>query len=64
MVRYYNQWYTSTLVFNPGNKIFLDFSDIYTIYPSTKLLYGYFKPYIVEKQVEPIQYCIKLLFVL
>jgi len=34
MVKYYNQRYISVLVFHSGNKIFLDFLDIYTIYSS------------------------------
>ena len=51
IIQYYNQQYTSTLVFCSGDKIFLDFFDIYTTYFSTKLLYCYLGPYIVEKQV-------------
>jgi len=34
MVKYYNQRYISVLVFHSGNKIFLDFLDIYTTYSS------------------------------
>ena len=34
MARYYNQQCTSALVFNPGDKMFLKFSDIHTmLYP-------------------------------
>ena len=53
MIQYYNQQYTFALVFCSGDKIFLDFFDIYTTYFSTKLLYCYLRPYIVEKQVRP-----------
>lgn len=60
ITRYYNQKYIPTLVFCPSNKIFLDSLDIHTIYSSTKLSHYYLKPYMVEKQVEPISYYLKL----
>ena len=37
MVRYYNQHRSPTPVFNPGDKVFLDASDIHTTCPSRKL---------------------------
>lgn len=43
---------------------FLDSSDIYTTYLSTKLLHHYLRLYIVEKQVEPMSYHLKLPLVL
>jgi len=61
MARYYNQYCTHDLVFEPGNKVFLDFLDIYTMHSSTKLLHCQLRPYVVEKQVEPMLYCLKLL---
>jgi len=39
MKRYYNQHRTPAPVFNPGNKVFLDASDIWTTHPSQKLLH-------------------------
>lgn len=60
IVKYYNQRHTSTLVFYSGNKVFLDFANIHTIYPYTKLSYWYLKSYIVKKQVGLILYCLKL----
>ena len=64
MAKYYNWYYTSILVFEPSNKMFLDFSDIYTMYSSTKLLYCHLELYIVERWVEPISYCLKLSHIL
>jgi len=49
MAKYYNQRYIPVLVFCPSDKVFLDFSDIYTTYSFTKLSYYYLEPYIVEK---------------
>ena len=37
MARYYNRYYMSTSVFNTGNKIYLDFTDIHTICSLAKL---------------------------
>jgi len=37
MKRYYDQHRTLALVFNPGNKVFLDTLDIWTMCPSQKL---------------------------
>jgi len=37
MARYYNQRHSPTPVFNPGDKVFLDTSDIHTTRPSKKL---------------------------
>jgi len=39
MKRYYNCQRTPALVFKPGNKVFLDASDIWTMCPSQKLLH-------------------------
>ena len=51
MVRYYNQCRSSTLVFNPGDKVFLDASDIHTTCPSRKLSDRHLGPYPVKHQV-------------
>jgi len=37
MKKYYDCRRTPALVFNPGNKVFLDASDIWTMRPSQKL---------------------------
>jgi len=48
-------------VFNPGNKVFLDASDIWTTCPSQKLLHRQLGPFVVEQQIRPMAYCLKLL---
>ena len=60
MIKYYNCRYTSILVFYPGNKVSLDFSDIYITCPFIKLPHCHLRPYMVEKQVELILYYLKL----
>jgi len=60
MIKYYNWCHTSILVFQPGDKLFLDISDIYTTQLSAKLLYYYLGSYIVEKWVGLMLYCLKL----
>jgi len=37
MKRYYNRRRTPAPVFNPGDKVFLDASDIWTMHPSQKI---------------------------
>ena len=49
MTKYYNHYYITALVFESGDKVFLDSLDIYTTYPSAKLLYYQLGLYIVEK---------------
>lgn len=44
--------------------MFLDLSDIYITYSSTKLSHCYLRPYIIEKQVGFISYYFKLFFTL
>jgi len=36
---YYDHWQTLFLTFKPGDKVYLDFTDMQTICPSTKLSY-------------------------
>ena len=47
-------------MFNPSDKIFLDFSDIHKTCLSTKLSHYCLGLYMVEKQVEFMIYCLKL----
>jgi len=51
MARYYNQRHSPTPVFNPGDKVFLDASDIHTTRPSKKLSDRRLSPYPVERWV-------------
>jgi len=48
MARYYNQRRTPAPVFNPGDKVFLDASDIHTTQPSKKLSHRRLGPYPVS----------------
>jgi len=48
MKRYYDRRRTPALVFNLGNKVFLDASDIRTTRPSQKLSHRQLGPFIVE----------------
>jgi len=48
MKRYYDQCRTPALVFNLGNKVFLNASDIQTTRPSQKLSHRQLGPFIVE----------------
>jgi len=60
MKRYYDQHRTLALVFNPGDKIFLDTSDIQTMCPSQKLLHRRLGPFVVEQRIRPMAYRLKL----
>jgi len=53
MKRYYDLRRTLALVFKPGDKVFLDTSDIWTMYPSQKLLHQWLGPFVVEWQIGP-----------
>jgi len=61
ITRYYNQRYIPTLIFYSGNNVFLDLLNIHTMHPPAKLSHYCFEPSMVEKQVRPILYCLKLL---
>jgi len=60
MTKYYNQYCIPASVFKHDDKVFLDPLEIYTTCSSTKLLYCYLRPYMVEKQVRSISYHLKL----
>ena len=60
MKRYYDRRRTPVPVFNPGDKVFLDVSDIWTTCPSQKLSYRRLGPFIVERQIGPMAYRLKL----
>jgi len=60
MKRYYDRRRTPALVFNPGNKVFLDASDIRTMRPSQKLSHRWLGPFVVERRIGPMAYRLKL----
>jgi len=60
MKRYYNQCRTLAPVFNPGDKVFLDASDIRTTCPSQKLSHRRLGPFVVEQRIGPMAYRLKL----
>jgi len=49
MKRYYDQQKTLAPVFKPGDKVFLDASDIRTTHPSQKLSHQRLGPFVVER---------------
>jgi len=58
--RYYDRHRTLAPVFNPGDKVFLNVSDIQTTHPSQKLSYQWLGPFVVEQRIGPIAYRLKL----
>ena len=51
MARYYNQRWTPALDYRPGDKVYLDASDISTTRPSQKLSHQRLGPFTVERKV-------------
>ena len=51
MARYYNQRWTPALDYRPGDKVYLDASDISTTQPSQKLSHQRLGPFTVERKV-------------
>src|SRR5437016_13936235 len=51
MTRYYNQKRTKAPEYKPGDKVYLDASDIRTDRPSKKLSHWHLGPFLVEKRV-------------
>jgi len=60
MTRYYNQRRSSAPVFKPGDRVYLDTSDIKTIRPSPKLSHCRLGPFEIERQVGLLAYRLKL----
>jgi len=60
MKRYYDCRRTLAPVFNPGDKVFLDASDIWTMRPSQKLSHRRLGSFIVERRIGPMAYRLKL----
>jgi len=60
MKRYYDRRRTPAPVFKPGNKVFLNASDIQTMHPSQKLSHRRLGLFVVERQIRPMAYCLRL----
>ena len=60
MKRYYNCQRTLAPVFKPGDKVFLDASDIRTMHPLQKLSHRQLGPFVVERRIGPMTYCLRL----
>ena len=60
MKKYYDRRRTLAPVFKPGDKVFLDASDIQTTRPSQKLSHRRLGPFIVERRIGPMAYHLKL----
>ena len=60
MKKYYDRRRTPAPVFKPGDKVFLDASDIQTMCPSQKLSHRRLGPFVVERRIRPMAYCLRL----
>jgi transposase InsO family protein len=60
MTRYYNQKRTAAPEYKPGDKVFLDASDIHTTRPSKKLSHRHLGPFLVERKVGNNAYRLRL----
>jgi len=60
MTRYYNRRRTLAPVYKPGDRVYLDASDIKTTCPSPKLSHRQLGPFEIECQVGPSAYHLKL----
>jgi len=60
MTRYYNQRRSLAPVFQLGDRVYLDASDIKTTHPSPKLSHRRLGPFEIERQVGPLAYRLKL----
>jgi len=60
MTRYYNRRRSLAPVFKPGDRVYLDTSDIRTTRPSPKLSHRRLGPFEIERQVGPLAYRLKL----
>ena len=60
MAKYYDQRRTLALEYQPGDKVYLDASDIHTTRPSRKLSHQRLGPFPVVKKVGNGAYCLRL----
>ena len=56
MERYYNQRHAPAPEYQPGDKVYLDATDISTTRPSKKLSHRYLGPFVVQRQVGRLAY--------
>jgi len=61
MTKYYNRRRSPAPVFQPGDRVYLDASDIKTTRPSPNLSHCRLGPFKIEHQVRPLAYRLKLL---
>jgi len=60
MTRYYNRRRSPVPIFQPGDQVYLDASDIKMTRPSPKLSHHRLGPFKIERQVGPLAYRLKL----
>ena len=60
MATYYNRRRTPAPVYKPGDRVFLDSSDIRTTRPSQKFAHRYLGPFVVERAISKHAYRLKL----
>jgi len=60
MMCYYNRRKSPVPVFKPGDRVYLDMSDIRTTHLSPKLSHYKLGPFEIERQVGLLTYCLKL----
>jgi len=60
MTRYYNRKRTPAPVYKPGDRVYLDMSDIKMTRLSPKLSHRRLRPFEIERQVGPLAYRLKL----
>ncbi|GLB45967.1 putative integrase core domain containing protein [Lyophyllum shimeji] len=60
MARYYDQRRIPAPEYKPGDRVYLDASDIQTTHPSKKLSHRYLGPYTIECQVGSLAYKLRL----
>jgi len=60
MMRYYNRKRSPAPMFKPGDRVYLDMSDIRTTRPSPKLSHRRLGPFEIKCQVGPLAYRLKL----
>jgi len=60
MTRYYNRRRSPAPIFKPGDRVYLDTSDIRTTCLSPKLSHHRLGPFKIERQVGPLAYRLKL----
>jgi len=60
MKRYYDRQRTLASVFIPSDRVFLDASNIWTMCPLQKLSHRRLGPFVVERRIRSMAYCLKL----